>query len=50
VRILKPGGVGILSGFEAANVPGVSVALTNAGARITGEFADPEWRMLQIMR
>jgi ribosomal protein L11 methyltransferase len=50
VRILKPGGVGILSGFEAADVPGVSAALTNAGARITGEFGDFDWRMLQITR
>jgi ribosomal protein L11 methylase PrmA len=50
VRILKPGGVGILSGFEAADVSGVSAALTTAGARITGEFGELEWRMLQITR
>ncbi len=50
VRILKPGGIAILSGFEAADVPAVSSALTNAGARITGEFGELEWRMLQITR
>jgi ribosomal protein L11 methyltransferase len=50
VRILKPGGVGILSGFEAADVRTVSAALANAGARITGEFGELEWRMLQITR
>jgi ribosomal protein L11 methyltransferase len=49
VRILKPGGIGILSGFEAADVPAVSAALTNAGARITGEFGEGDWRMLRIV-
>jgi ribosomal protein L11 methyltransferase len=50
VRILKPGGIGILSGFETADVPAVSLALTNAGARITGEFGERDWRMLRITR
>lgn len=50
VRILKPGGIGILSGFEAADVPAVSSALTHAGARVTGEFGKLDWRMLQITR
>lgn len=48
VRILKPGGIGILSGFEASDIPRVSAALRAAGARIMGEFGEGEWRMLEI--
>jgi ribosomal protein L11 methyltransferase len=50
VRILKPGGMGILSGFEAADVDRVSSALRSAGARINSEHGDGEWRMLEISR
>jgi ribosomal protein L11 methyltransferase len=50
VRILKPGGLAILSGFEAVDVPRVSVALEAAGARILAEFGEHEWRMLEITR
>jgi len=50
VRILKPGGVAILSGLEAADVPVVRAALIEAGARVTGEFGERDWRMLQIAR
>jgi ribosomal protein L11 methyltransferase len=50
VRVLKPGGIGILSGFEAADVERVSKALESAGARILGEFGEHEWRMLEITR
>lgn len=49
MRILKRGGIGILSGFEADDVPRVSKALETAGARITGEFGEREWRMLEII-
>lgn len=48
VRILKPGGVAILSGFEAADVPFVSAALERAGAHVTDERGEHEWRMIQI--
>jgi ribosomal protein L11 methyltransferase len=48
VRLLKPGGAAILSGFEAADIDRVSTALEAAGARITGEFGENEWRMLEI--
>jgi ribosomal protein L11 methyltransferase len=50
VRILKPDGLAVLSGFEAADVPRVSEALESAGARIRGEFGEGEWRMLEIAR
>lgn len=50
VRILRPGGVAILSGFEAGDVARVSSALEAAGARILGEFGEREWRMLEIAR
>lgn len=50
VRVLKPGGRGILSGFEADDVPRVSAALEAAGARILGESGEGEWRMLEITR
>ncbi len=48
VRLLKPDGVAILSGFEAADIDRVSSALKAEGARITGEFGENEWRMLEV--
>lgn len=48
IRILKPGGIGILSGFEAADVAGITAALERAGAHVTGEFGEKDWRMLEI--
>jgi len=45
-RVLKPDGIAILSGFEASDVPRVSAALEAAGLRITGEFGEQEWRMV----
>jgi len=50
VRILKPGGIAVLSGFEAADVPEVAAALTRTGASLRGEFGEREWRMIEIMR
>jgi ribosomal protein L11 methyltransferase len=50
VRILRPDGVAILSGFEAADVSRVSEALEASSARILGEFGEREWRMLEIGR
>jgi ribosomal protein L11 methyltransferase len=50
LRILKPGGVAILSGFEAGDVPVVSAAIAKAGGRVTGEFGEHEWRMLEVAR
>ncbi len=50
VRVLKPAGRAILSGFEADDVPRVSAALDAAGARILGEFGEGEWRVLEITR
>lgn len=47
MRILKPGGIAILSGFEAGDIRRVSAALEAAGARIAGEFGEREWRMLE---
>jgi len=50
VRVLKPGGIAILSGFEMSDVARVSAALEAAGARVTGEFGEHEWRMIEAMR
>jgi ribosomal protein L11 methyltransferase len=50
LRILKPGGVGILSGFEAADVPRIGAAIEKAGGSMTGAFGDGEWRMVTIER
>ncbi len=47
VRVLKPGGIAILSGFEAADIPRVSTALEVAGMRISGTHGEKEWRMLE---
>lgn len=47
-RVLKPGAMAILSGFEANDVPRVSAALAAAGLRVTGEFGEQEWRMLEV--
>ncbi len=48
LRILKPGGVAILSGFEAHDVPVVSAAIEKAGGRVAGELGQGEWRMLEV--
>jgi len=48
VRILKPGGIAILSGFEAADVANISAAMVKAGGRVTGEFGERDWRMLEV--
>jgi ribosomal protein L11 methyltransferase len=48
-RILKPGGVAILGGFEAADAPVVSAALGKAGLKIAGEFGEQEWRMIEAI-
>ena len=50
VRIMRPEGVAILSGFEEADVAGVSAALRAGGARIEGEFGEREWRMIEIRK
>ena len=50
VRILKAGGIAILSGFEASDIPRVSAALEAAGARIAGTFGEHEWRMLEVRK
>jgi len=50
VRILKPGGVAILSGFEAGDVEVVSAAIGKAGGRIRGKFGEREWRMIEVGR
>ena len=50
VRILKPNGVAILSGFEAENIPVVSAAIEKAGGRVSGEFGERDWRMLEVVR
>jgi ribosomal protein L11 methyltransferase len=48
IRMLKPGGVAILSGFEAENIPVVSLAIRKAGGIVVGEFGEHEWRMLEV--
>lgn len=48
IRIMRPGGLSILSGFEAADVAGVSAALVSAGGRVEREFGEHEWRMLEV--
>ena len=48
VRILKPGAIGILSGFEAAEVAGIETAIRKAGGEVSGVFGDGEWRMVEI--
>jgi ribosomal protein L11 methyltransferase len=49
VRILKPGGMAILSGFEAGDVGVVSAAIAKAGGRVAGEFGELEWRMIEVV-
>ncbi|HXE62631.1 MAG TPA: 50S ribosomal protein L11 methyltransferase [Bryobacteraceae bacterium] len=48
IRILKPGGVAILSGFEAADIPVIGAAIQKAGGRIADTFGDSEWRMIEV--
>jgi ribosomal protein L11 methyltransferase len=49
-RILKPGGLAILSGFEGPDVAGVTAALTKAGLAIEAELGELEWRMVEARR
>jgi len=49
-RILKPGGLAILSGFEAQDVAGVAAALKKANLEIEAEHGELEWRMLEVRR
>jgi len=46
-RVLKDSGIGVLSGFEASDIPRVTAALQAAGLRVRGEFGEGEWRMLE---
>lgn len=48
LRILKPGGTGILSGFEAEDTGAIRFAVERAGGTVTAEFGEREWRMLEI--
>ncbi len=50
VRILKPGGRAILSGFEAADLGLVSGAIERAGGVVAGVFGELEWRMVEVVR
>ena len=50
MRILKRGGVAILSGFEAGDVTRVLAALSMAGLRVSGEFGEGEWRMIEALK
>ncbi len=47
-RVLRPGGLAILSGFEAADIPRVTSALELAGGAIAGVFGEKEWRMIEM--
>ncbi len=48
LRILKPGGVAILSGFEAADVEVVSAAISKAGGSVREKFGEHDWRMIEV--
>ncbi|HWE49190.1 MAG TPA: 50S ribosomal protein L11 methyltransferase [Bryobacteraceae bacterium] len=50
VRVLRPDGIAVLSGFEAADIPRVTTALEQAGGAVAGEFGDKEWRMIEMRR
>ena len=50
VRVLRPGGLAILSGFEAADIPRVSAAIEGAGGVVSGVFGEKEWRMIEMKR
>jgi ribosomal protein L11 methyltransferase len=49
LRVLRPGGRAILSGFEGTDIPRVRAALEAAGGKIAGEFAANEWRMIELI-
>jgi ribosomal protein L11 methyltransferase len=50
LRVLRPCGLAVLSGFELADIPRVTAALESAGGSIAGIFADKEWRMVEMLR
>lgn len=49
-RILKPGGLAILSGFEGPDVEAVTRALRRAGLTVEAEYGELEWRMVEARR
>jgi ribosomal protein L11 methyltransferase len=54
LRVLKPGGLAILSGFEGADIPRVRNALEGAGGRVSGVFfvnnEANTWRMIELRK
>jgi ribosomal protein L11 methyltransferase len=50
VRVLKPNGLAILSGFEGADVPGVQAALERAGGVIPAVYEANTWRMIELIK
>jgi ribosomal protein L11 methyltransferase len=47
-RVLRTGGGGILSGFDASDLPAVSEALEKAGVKVTGERSENAWRAIEV--
>lgn len=47
IRILKPGGSAILSGFEAQDVPAIRQALEDLGATRIVEHGENSWRAIE---
>lgn len=46
VRVLRPGGLMIVSGFEVSEIAGVQTALENRGARVRPSHAKGSWSAL----
>jgi ribosomal protein L11 methyltransferase len=47
-RVLRPGGRGLLSGFDESDLPHVRTALQKAGVKETGSRSENAWRAIEI--
>jgi ribosomal protein L11 methyltransferase len=48
-RVLRPGGKGLLSGFDEADLPHVRAALGKANLEVLGSRGENAWRALEIV-
>jgi ribosomal protein L11 methyltransferase len=47
-RVLRPGGLGLLSGFDEADLPHVRAALDKAGVKVRSVRSENAWRAIEI--
>ncbi len=48
-RVLRPGGKGLLSGFDDSDLPKVRAALEKSGVNVVGTRGENAWRAIEIL-